>query len=153
MLSLGILIKPCGRIGQKTLLQDDQKPPRALSTRTLIRERTAPNLGELSWRVGLALAAINLTLIGLVVSSGNPRVGRSGNLFFSLFAFILYYNLLNLGQSWISGGTANFYRFMLLLHGGVFVVAVAWLFKRHFNWTPGMLLQRRNAGIAAAGTS
>jgi len=141
------------RIGQKTLLQDDQKPPRALSTRTLIRERTAPNLGELSWRVGLALAAINLTLIGLVVSSGNPRVGRSGNLFFSLFAFILYYNLLNLGQSWISGGTANFYRFMLLLHGGVFVVAVAWLFKRHFNWTPGMLLQRRNAGIAAAGTS
>jgi len=140
------------RIGQKALPADSLKSPNALSTRDLIRNPSAVNLGELSWRLGLALAAINLALIGLVVSSSNPRVGRSGNLIFCLFSFILYYNLLNLGQSWISGGTTNFYRFMLLLHGGVFAAAVAWLFKQHFNWSPILLLRRNNVGVAARGT-
>ena len=141
------------RIGQKVLASAPDTPPRALATRILLRDRTARNLGELSWRFGLALAAMNLALIGLVVSSVNPRVGRSGNLIFALFAFILYYNLLNLGQSWIAGGTTDFSRFMLTLHGGVFMLAVAWLYKRHFNWTPALLFRRRNGAIPAEGVA
>ncbi len=43
----------------------------------------------------------------------NPRAGRSGNLVFALFAFVVYFNLLNLGQSWISVGAANFAGFVL----------------------------------------
>ena len=41
----------------------------------------------------------------------------------ALFAFIVYFNLLNLGQSWISMGRAGFGNFMLGLHGGVFLIA------------------------------
>jgi lipopolysaccharide export system permease protein len=64
------------------------------------------------------------------VSSVNPRVGRSGNLLFALFAFVLYYNLLNLGQNWVGSRAATgIGTFMLVLHGGALRSAL-WLAKR-----------------------
>ena len=50
-------------------------------------------------------------------------------------SFVIYYNLLNLGQSWISSGRYNMGSFMLLLHGGVLLVALVWLTLRNNNWT------------------
>lgn len=128
-------------------------PARVLSTQTLIAVRTAPYLGELSWRLGLALAAVNFVLIGLVVSSGNPRVGRNGNLFFALFTFVVYYNLVNLGSNRIASGSYDFWRFMVLLHGGVFLGALLLLLKLHRNWTFAASLRRRGPGRNGAKTA
>ena len=82
----------------------------------------------------MLLAAGNFVLLALALSSVNPRVGRSGNYLFALFAFVLYYNLLNLGQNWVSSGKYGMGGFMLALHGGAFLVGLAWLMKRHYNW-------------------
>lgn len=117
--------------------------PQALSTQTLIVGRTPAFLGELSWRIGLALAACNFVLIGLVVSVANPRIGRNGNLIFSLFTFILYYNLVNLGSSRIATGHSEFWRYLVLLHGGVFLGTLLMLLKLHWNWTLATALRRR----------
>lgn len=103
-------------------------------TLELLKNRTLLDLAELSWRIGLVLAAVNFVLIGVAVSSVNPRVGRSANLIFCLFAFVLYYNLLNLGQSWIAAGKFTFGEFLLALHGGALVLGVFWLAKGHNNW-------------------
>ena len=103
------------------------------STWSLLQEPTNANLGELGWRVGMALTAFNFVLIAVAVTTGNPRAGRGGNLFFTLFSFVFYYNLLNLGQSWISSGLVGALPFMLALHGGVFALALLWLTKRHLN--------------------
>ena len=46
-------------------------------------------------------------LIAVATTVSNPRAGRSGNLFFTLFAFVFYYNLLNLGQSWVAAGLVS----------------------------------------------
>lgn len=110
-------------------------PERSKSTRELVRSPTPSNQGELAWRVGMALAAINFVVIALALASVNPRAGRSGNLIFVLFTFVVYHNLLNLGQSWITVGAANFAGFVLALHGGALLVALGWLSKRHLNWT------------------
>jgi lipopolysaccharide export system permease protein len=104
------------------------------TTLALLKQPTAAALGELSWRVGLILAAINFVIIGIAISSVNPRVGKSMNLVFSLFAFVVYFNLLSLGQSWIANEKMSFASFMFALHGGVFVLAVFWLAKGHNNW-------------------
>jgi lipopolysaccharide export system permease protein len=64
----------------------------------------------------------------------NPRGGRSSNLIFGLLAFVVYNNLLNLGQSWIFVGLISFGNFLVALHGGVFLLAVMWLIKRNSNW-------------------
>ena len=53
----------------------------------------------------------------------------------ALFVFVAYYNMVNVGQSWISTGRFNFAPFMLSLHGGVFLIAMLWLSVRHFNWS------------------
>ena len=133
-----ILVKRFGQLGNRVGAADigpqDNAPAKTLSTARLVLDPTRPNLGELAWRLGMAFAALNFVVIAVTVSSVNPRAGRSGNLVFALFAFVVYYNLLNLGQSWISGGRAGFAPFMLALHGGALAAAGLWLAKQHNNW-------------------
>jgi len=124
----------------------DNLPAKVKSTLTLLMDPTLVNLGELGWRLGLALATVNVIIIAVVVSNVNPRAGRSGGLVFALFAFIIYYNFINITQSWVTTGRASFAGVMLVLHGGVFLLATLWLAKQHNNWT---LLRRRRTGDGA----
>jgi lipopolysaccharide export system permease protein len=122
------------RIGPNELVARDIAPAKTRSTFALMMEPTLPNLGELAWRLGLALAALNFVVIAITVSSANPRAGRSGNLVFALFAFVVYYNLLNLGQSWVTRGQVGFGVLLLALHGSVLLAALLTLAKQHNNW-------------------
>jgi lipopolysaccharide export system permease protein len=131
------------RIGANELAARDIAPAKARSTVTLVMEPSALHLGELAWRLGLALSALNFVVIALTVSSVNPRAGRSGNLVFALFAFVVYFNLLNLGQSWVSSGQVSFAVLLLTLHGGVLLAGLLWLAKQHNNWTLRRLSNRR----------
>lgn len=122
------------RVGAAQLGSQDNAPVKTRSTFALMMDPTQANLGELAWRLGLALAALNFVVIAVTVSSVNPRAGRSGNLVFALFAFVVYYNLLNLGQSWIGAGRAGFATFLLAVHGGTLLLAGFWLGKQHNGW-------------------
>jgi lipopolysaccharide export system permease protein len=122
-------------------------PARARTTLALLSDRSDASRGELAWRIGMLLAAINFVLLALNVSSANPRVGRSGNLLLALFAFVVYYNMLNIGQSWISSGRYSAGGFMLLLHGGVLLINLAWLGVRHNNWGRRKTRQARPVAV------
>jgi lipopolysaccharide export system permease protein len=128
------------KVGGSDSESPDAAPVRARTTISLLREPKLPSLGELGWRVGLLLAAANFVLLALTLTSVNPRVGRSGNFLFALFAFVLYYNLLNLGQNWVSAGKYSLAGFMLALHGGALLFGILWLVKRHYNL--GWLMRR-----------
>ena len=130
------------RVGGSGLGAIEDSPAKTRSTLTLLQQWTPVNKAELGWRVGLALAALNFVVLAITVSSVNPRVGRSGNLVFALFAFVVYYNLLNLGQSWIGTGRVGFFPFILLVHGGTLALAAFWLGKQHNNWAIAPLLRR-----------
>ena len=130
------------RVGGVSLGDVNSSPAKARSTLTLLLEPTRIHLGELAWRIGLALAALNFVVIAVTVSSSNPRAERSGNLVFALFAFIVYYNLLSLGQSWIGSGRTSFTGFLLALHGGVLLLGLLWLAKQHNNWAWRLLPRR-----------
>jgi lipopolysaccharide export system permease protein len=126
----------------------DDSPAKTRSTLMLVNEPSPVNRAELAWRLGLALAALNFVVLAISVSSVNPRAGRSGNLVFALFAFVVYFNLLNLGQSWISTGRAGFAGFLLALHGGTLAASVIWLAKQHNNWAFAPWLRRLRGGGA-----
>ncbi len=130
------------KVGADVLGSTDFIPVNTIPTLELFKKLTPPNLAELSWRFGLILAAFNFVILGIPVSSVNPRIGRSFNLVFSLFAFILYNNLLNLGQNWIASGQFGFTGFMLSLHGGALALGLGWLAKSHNNWHWGSLNRR-----------
>jgi lipopolysaccharide export system permease protein len=121
------------QIGAAKVQKGDVQKLKSRPTWSLITDPSQANLGELGWRIGMAITALNFVLIAIAATSGNPRAGRGGNLFFTLFAFVFYYNLLNLGQTWVSSGVVELIPFMLLLHGVVFVLATLWLAKRHQN--------------------
>ncbi len=119
----------------KTLEENETTPAKAISSLSLIKNPTPRNLGELAWRLGLMLAAFNLPIIGLAITSANHRVGRGGNLALALFAFVVYYNFINMGQGWIGSGKFQFLPLLIVLHGGIFLLAITWLMVRHNNWS------------------
>jgi lipopolysaccharide export system permease protein len=87
--------------------------------------------------------------VGLAAT--NPRRASNWNLLFALLAFFMYYNLINLSQTWVAGGRFRMGPVLLLLHGSAFVVALALLWWRDHaavvQWWPR---GRRPARAAAA---
>ncbi len=126
-------------------LQQNSGPNDAklLSIALLLTTPTRANLSELAWRLGLALAAVNFVVLAVALASVNPRGGRSGNMVFVLLTFVVYNNLVNLGQSWIFGGAVSFAGLLVGLHGGVFMLGLLWLVKRNANWTLRSALRAR----------
>lgn len=113
------------RVEERVASGAQARPPKATRTLDLLRQGSPQAQGELVWRFGLMLAACNMTLLGIGLSSTNPRRPSNWNLLFALLVFIVYFNLVNLSQGWVSAGQAGATSAMLSLHGGGFVLALA----------------------------
>jgi lipopolysaccharide export system permease protein len=105
-------------------------PPRTRPTIELLREPTQKNQGELTWRLGLLLAALNLALMAIGLAHVNTRRPNNWNLVFALLGSLAYFNSVNLTQTWVSTGRVGVTSALVLLHGGVFVLALALLWWR-----------------------
>ena len=139
--------------GNAAQLNIDASDAKLLSIPVLIKSQTRANASELAWRLGLALAAVNFVVLAVALASVNPRGGRSGNLIFVVLTFLVYNNLINLGQSWIFGGSVSFGALLVILHGGVLLLALGWLAKRNANWTLRAALRRPGARAGRAGAA
>jgi lipopolysaccharide export system permease protein len=141
------------RISGAKPLNRDATSFKLLPTLELMRTPSRPHLGELAWRVGLALSGINLVLLAIAMAHANPRAGRSGRLILAIFTFLVYSNLMTLSQNWVSSGVMGFAPMMLMLHGGFLAVALLWLTSRHRAWSlaglPGRWLGRMRQGARA----
>jgi lipopolysaccharide export system permease protein len=131
------------QIGKAKVSSEETTEPKALRTVVLLRDPKPSYRAELGWRLGLVIAAVNLILLALVVSATNPRAGRGYSLAFALLAFVVYYNLLNIGYGWVGSGRVKFLPWMLGLHGGVFVLTTLWLTARHKQWSMRHLIPAR----------
>jgi lipopolysaccharide export system permease protein len=116
--------------GEKAVQAAESLPPKAVDTVDLLREPSARHQGELTWRLGLLLATANLLLLGLGLSATNPRRASNWNLLFALLAFFAYSNLVNLSQTLVTSGRSSLGAALLVLHGGVFSLALALLWWR-----------------------
>ncbi|MCW7537864.1 LPS export ABC transporter permease LptF [Aquabacterium sp. A7-Y] len=111
--------------GEKAQAQGANLPPKARSSVELWREPSPRHQGELVWRIGLALTAANLMLLGIGLSAANPRRGGSWNVLMAFLCFVVYFNLLNLSQAWVGGGKLPAWGALLLVHGGATALALA----------------------------
>ena len=109
---------------------------RQLPTMALIQKPIPIHMGELSWRLGMGLCALNFTLLALPLSIVNPRRGRSYQYGLALLVFIFYYNLLNIGQNSIANGRFGIVGWMLGLHGTALMLSLSllWLSQRQWSW-------------------
>lgn len=106
------------------------RPPSATPTLDLLRDPQPRHLGELAWRLGMMAASANLLLLGVGLSASHPRRPTNWNLLFALFAFVAYFNLVNLSQVWIATGRYAFGPLMAALHGGAFGLAMVLIWWR-----------------------
>ena len=116
--------------GERVLRGVENLPPKARRTVDLLRNPTPPHQGELTWRLGLVLGAANMLLLGVGLSETNPRRAGNWNLLFALLAFVVYYNVINLTQAWVTGGHIDMGTAIVATHGGAFVLALGLLWWR-----------------------
>ncbi|HET9823250.1 MAG TPA: LPS export ABC transporter permease LptF [Burkholderiaceae bacterium] len=135
--------------GERALQRTQERPPKALRTIDLLRQPTPANQGELAWRLGLLFGAATLVLLGIGLSAASPRRASNWNLMFALLAFVVYYNLINLSQTWIAGGRVGMGVTLVALHGGAIVLAVGLLWWRDHATTWRLRAAPRVAGAAA----
>ena len=113
-------------------LDESITPPSARSSLALIRNPTHINLGELAWRLSFPLAAMNFVILALAMSSANARSSKSGHLAFAMLTFIAYYNFISVANTWIASGLTSFGATLIGLHGGAFLMSMAWLARRQY---------------------
>ena len=118
------------QIGERAMARIDELPSRARRSVDLLFDPTPENQGELVWRLGLALGAANMMLLGIGLSASNPRRASNWNLLFALLTFVVYYNVINLTQAWVAGGVVSMGAALLMAHGGALLIAVAMLWWR-----------------------
>ena len=121
------------QVGERAMSSMDELPSRARLSIDLLLEPTPQNQGELVWRLGLALAAANMVLLGIGLSTSNPRRASNWNLLFALLTFVVYYNVINLSQAWVAGGLVSMATALLMTHGGALLIAVAMLWWRELG--------------------
>ncbi|GAB4397941.1 MAG: LPS export ABC transporter permease LptF [Rhodoferax sp.] len=104
---------------------------------------------ELSWRLGLPVSALNLVFVALALAKVNPRAHhKSLNVVFAVLTFVVYFNLLNLGQSWIAGDRVRVLTYFGVLHGGVAGLALLWVWvrSRNLHWRDVLRVFPRTMG-------
>jgi lipopolysaccharide export system permease protein len=136
--------------GEKALSNVDKLPPKAQRSIDLVRATDPLGQGELAWRLGLALGAGNLLLLGIGLSATSPRRASNWNLLFALLAFVVYYNLINLTKAWVASGKLEMGAALAVVHGGAFVAALALIWWRDHG--THLQLRRGRAASTAAST-
>ena len=135
-------------IDQDNPVSQQEQAARSTPTHELISKPEPIFRAKLGWRLGLPLAAFNFVLLGLAVSSVNPRAGNSSSLMIALLSFIVYYNLMSFSNSWIAAGKFSLTTVLLMLHGTTFVLAMAVLYARNRRWSVRDLWRKRSTGPA-----
>lgn len=124
----------------------NQLPPKAMATLDLLRTLTPKNQGELAWRFGMILGGFNMALLGIGLSASNPRRASNWNLLFALLAFIIYFNLISLSQSWVGNGRMTLPRALVVVHGSALFLALGIIWLRDNG---NRFCLRRRAGTEA----
>lgn len=100
----------------------------ARSTAELWGSKKLKEQAELQWRLSMPLSAVLMSLLAVFLSKTTPRQGRYGKLFAGIVVYVIYYNLMGIGQTWIKSGVVPpqiglwwIHLLILLLVGVLFV--------------------------------
>ena len=86
--------------------------------------------------------------MALPLASGSVRTGRAGSLISAILVYLIYFNLLNVLQGWISEGRVGFTSGFLLVHGSA-VLFLLLLLMRGNGWLHRLWPGRARSGAHA----
>ena len=88
---------------------------------------------ELEWRIAAPVSVLILALLAIPLSHTGPREGRYGKLVIGIGAYLLYSQLLGVGQSWIASGKVNPLLGLWWVHA-IFLTAALVMMGRRQGW-------------------
>jgi lipopolysaccharide export system permease protein len=89
-----------------------------------------PNRAELLWRIGLPLMALGLILIAIPLAYVNPRLGSYTAMFYAVLIYLIYSNLLNLTQNFVSQGKVSVFIAIWPIHLIALIIAAVLIRNR-----------------------
>ncbi|MFN6961699.1 MAG: LPS export ABC transporter permease LptF, partial [Rhodocyclaceae bacterium] len=119
-----------------------EKSVKSKSTWELVQQPSTPNRAELIWRIGVPISALVLALWAIPLSFVNPRAGRTPNLILALLTYMIYSNLLSVGQAWVGQGRIPFVVGAWAVHGLMLLLLIVMFWKRLTVYSPWRLLRR-----------
>ena len=130
--------------GERVLSSIDNLPPKARRSIDLLRQPSPAHQGELVWRLGIVLGSANMLLLAIGVAATNPRRPSNWNVLFALLTFVVYYNVINLSQAWVSTAKLGMGTALVAIHGSAFGAALLLLWwrdstNRRGGWRRAML--------------
>jgi lipopolysaccharide export system permease protein len=65
------------------------------------------DLAEFQWRMSTPISALLLALLAIPLSRSKPRQGRYARMLAALVIYAVYFNLLDVGRTWVEVGTSK----------------------------------------------
>jgi len=103
---------------------------KALSTLDLWKSDRIDYRAELHWRLSLPIGSLLLAVLALPLSYTTPRKGRYSKLALAILIYLIYYNLLGIGQSWMEKQKVPEWLGLWWVHGFGFALILYWWIKR-----------------------
>jgi len=101
---------------------------KAIPTRTLWESDRADYRAELHWRLSLPIGALLLAVLALPLSYTTPRKGRYSRLALAILIYLVYSNLLGIGQSWVEKQQVPGWLGLWWVHGfAVILILYGWI--------------------------
>jgi lipopolysaccharide export system permease protein len=102
----------------------------SIPTMDLLASDRMDYTAELHWRLSLPIACFLLAILALPLSYTTPRKGRYSKLALAILIYLVYSNLLGVGQSWVEKQTVPQWLGIWWVHGVAVLVIVYWWGKR-----------------------
>lgn len=99
-----------------------------------VRQHKLEANAELQWRIAMPLSVYILTLLALPLSWVKPRQGRFTQLFPAILLYIIYANMLIVGQDWILNGILMPTLGLWIVHIILLLLAIVLVLNRNKKW-------------------
>lgn len=102
----------------------------AIATETLWGSKRADYRAELHWRMSLPIGTLLLAILALPLSYTTPRKGRYSKLALAILIYLIYSNLLGIGQTWVEKQKVPGWLGLWWVHGFAVCLILYWWAKR-----------------------
>jgi len=108
-----------------------QRKRRAYPTDQLLASDDPRDMAEFHWRIAMPISVVLLSILAILMSYTTPREGRFAKLFGAILIYVVYSNLMGVGQAWMGAGKVPGLLGLWWVHGLVLLVAVILYVRRY----------------------
>ncbi len=113
---------------QESVKKNSRK--KSISTAELWDSDRIDYRAELHWRLSLPIGAFLLSVLALPLSYTTPRKGRYSKLALAILIYLIYSNLLGIGQSWVEKEVVPQWLGLWWVHGFAIILILYWWLRR-----------------------